>query len=165
MYAREDARLQRHFSSTLAALSRRDVSHLPRATRSRRDHLLRVLAAYAQHGRFPRNPNFARHTPYFIDASETRCAMAHLIEGSGDRELVERVAQTRNNAFVRQLQADLALRAWLSWAGLTMREAARIQPAYCFVTKGEACFCQSVGSSTGWSMAPSRASRCRIARR
>jgi uncharacterized protein (TIGR03382 family) len=149
MYAREDARLQRHFSRTLTALSRRDTSHLTRAARSRRERMLRVLAGYAARGRFPRNPDHARHTPYFIDAHETRCAMAHLIEQSGDRDLVERVARTRNNAFVRELAADLSLRAWLEHMGLTAREAAQIQPAYCFITKGDACFCQSVGGSNG----------------
>ncbi|MFN0245539.1 MAG: hypothetical protein ACKV2T_01440 [Kofleriaceae bacterium] len=75
--------------------------------------------------------------------------MAHLIEQSGDRELVERVARTRNNAFVRELAADLALRAWLEHVGLTAREAAQIQPSYCFVTKGESCLCQSVGGANG----------------
>jgi hypothetical protein len=137
----EDARLQRHFATALAEVGAHDVFHLDRAQRSRRDRLLGVLVDYARRGRFPRNPDFAEQTPYFIDAAETRCAMAHLIESTGDRELVDRIANHRNNAFVRQLKGDAALRAWLAWAGLSADEASRIQPAYCSDTKADACIC------------------------
>lgn len=149
MYTREDARLRQHFTHTLTALSKRDVSHLPRGTRSRRDRILAMVAAYAERGRFPRNLDHARQTPYFVDARETRCAVAHLLEQNGERDLVELIARTRNNAFVRELQADLAFRAWLASVGLTAGEAARIQPAYCFITKGDVCFCDRVQTPDG----------------
>lgn len=68
--------------------------------------------------------------PFFVDARETRCAMADLVESSGGRSIVDRVASRANNAFVRDLDSDEELRAWLADHDLTLAEAARIQPAY-----------------------------------
>jgi hypothetical protein len=56
--------------------------------------------------------------------------MAYLIDRSGRRDLVDRVAATRNNAFIAELADDSALRAWLDSVGLSVTEAARIQPSY-----------------------------------
>jgi hypothetical protein len=84
-----------------------------------------------ERGRFPKNRDFpGQRVPYFIDADGTRCAMAHLIECAGDSGLVARVARTRNNARVRELADDPELVAWLDRNGITLREAARIQPQY-----------------------------------
>jgi uncharacterized protein (TIGR03382 family) len=70
--------------------------------------------------------------PYFIDADGTRCAMAHLMELGGAGALVAEVAGTNNNAYVAELAADDRFLAWLDAAGLTVEEAARIQPSYTF---------------------------------
>jgi hypothetical protein len=68
--------------------------------------------------------------PFFRDSRGVLCAMAYLIERSGRRDLVDRVALTRNNAFIPELADDPELRAWLDSAGLSVAEAARIQPEY-----------------------------------
>ena len=115
-----------------------------------RGRLLGELARYARGGRFPKNRDFpGRLVPYFIDAAGTRCAMAHLIESTGDVELVAGVAAGHNHARVRELDGDPLLGAWLARAGLTAAEAARIQPSYCYVTKAEACFCERVDIPSG----------------
>lgn len=140
--AREATRLRAHFSEVLAELRARDVAPLSASQRAMRARLLAELERYARAGRFPRNLDFPGvRTPYFVDASGTRCAMAHLIESTGAGEIVARVAAAKNNAFVRELAADPALVAWLEQAGLTAFEAGRIQPGYCFVTNADACFC------------------------
>ncbi|MDI3282579.1 hypothetical protein [Polyangium sp. 15x6] len=146
LIAREKARLVAHFRTVLAELRARDTSHLSTEQRAARAGLIVELQRYARTGRFPRNLDFpVIRMPYFVDAFGTRCAMAHLIESTGDTDLVARVARTANNAFIREIEGDAALRAWLDRAGLTASEAARIQPSYCFVTKAEACFCQNTG--------------------
>jgi Domain of unknown function (DUF4440) len=43
---------------------------------------------------------------------------------------VDRIAMTRNNAFIVELADDPALRAWLDSVGLSVKEAARSQPTY-----------------------------------
>ena len=68
--------------------------------------------------------------PFFRDGHGARCAMAYLIERSGRRDLVDRIALTRNNAFIAELATDPALRVWLDSVGVSVTEAARIQPAY-----------------------------------
>jgi hypothetical protein len=119
----EDARLHAHFDRTLVALS-------AAPSRKRRDAMTRALAAYRARGRFPRNDRFTTRTPFFIDSNGTRCAMAHLIEASGERALVERIATQANNAYIAELSSDAELLAWLAAHGLSVEEAARIQPNY-----------------------------------
>jgi len=69
-------------------------------------------------------------TPVFIGDDGNRCAIAALLERAGHRALVERIARTRNLAYVTELSGEPELQAWLVEHGLTFAEAARIQPAY-----------------------------------
>ncbi len=111
------------------------------AQHARRTEAIERLQAYRDAGRFPQNRDFVnQRLPYFVDADGTRCAMAHLIEASGDAALVEAVASSRNNAFVKELADEPALIDWLETNGLTVEEAARIQPSYGCFAKG-ACLC------------------------
>jgi hypothetical protein len=137
----EQARLRSHFRGALADVSAHDGSHLAAPERRTRERLLAELARYARRGRFPKNRDFVEMTPYFVDADGTRCAVAHLVEATGERGLVERIVATNNNALVPELARDPALRAWLRAVGLTVAEAARIQPTYCSYSKDTECFC------------------------
>jgi len=56
--------------------------------------------------------------------------MAYLIDRSGRSDIVDHVAGTRNNAYIRELVDDRNLVRWLDTWGLSAAEAARIQPAY-----------------------------------
>jgi len=131
----EVVRLQRHFDTVLGELRARDVSTLTPAQRVARQTHIERLAAYAARGVFPRNTDFAnRRVPYFIDRVGTRCAMAYLIEQSGSGDYVALVSRKINNAYISDIERDPelgnALDAWLRANGLTVAEAARIQPEY-----------------------------------
>ena len=131
----EIERLQRHFATVERELLARDVSHLTPAQRAARARHVERLRAYAGAGVFPKNTDFpGRRIPYFIDGSGTRCAMAHLIEQSGSGDYVRRVAGRMNNAYIadiaREPELSAPLFSWLEENGLTVEEAARIQPAY-----------------------------------
>jgi hypothetical protein len=140
--AREAARLRAHFREVLAELRAKDLAHLSLPQRAARARRIAELERYAGAGRFPRNLDSPGvPIPYFVDANGTHCAMAHLIASTGAGELVARVAAAKNNAFIRELSADPELLSWLEEAGLTVAEAARIQPSYCFITKADKCFC------------------------
>jgi len=67
---------------------------------------------------------------YFRDAAGNLCAMAFLIAASGRGDLVDHIARTRNYAFVPDLVDVPGLAQWLEDHGLTVSEAARIQPSY-----------------------------------
>jgi hypothetical protein len=148
--AHERRRLRAHFRAVLDELRGRDVAHLSPTQREARARLIDELARYARTGRFPRNldhPGIL--VPYFVDAFGTRCAVAHLVESTGDTGLVARIAATANNAFVRDLEGDMTLRVWLDRHGLTAAEAARIQPSYCFITNADQCYCGQVVEQAG----------------
>ena len=126
----EVTRLVRHFDSVDLELRSRDVSHYTASQRANRAKLVSWLLDYRNAGSFPTNDRFAEPTPFFRDKDGVLCAMAYLIARSGRTDIVDKVAATRNNAFIRDLVDDPALVTWLDSWGLTAGEAARIQPSY-----------------------------------
>lgn len=127
----EVARLRAHFDSVDTELRIRDVSHLSVEQRASRARLIAWLREYRNAGRFPQNDRFPNRTiPFFRDSQATLCAMAFLVDRSGRGDIVDHIAKTRNNAYIRDLTDDQALLAWLDASGLSASEAARIQPSY-----------------------------------
>ena len=127
----EVARLRARFDSVDAELRHAKALQFTPSQRRARATLIGWLQAYRDAGRFPRNDRFPdRAMPFFRDGHGALCAMAYLIERSGRRDLVDRVASTRNNAFIAELASDRELRGWLDSVGLSVTEAARIQPTY-----------------------------------
>jgi len=129
--ALERVRLRAHFDSVLDELRARDVSRLTTDQRAARLDLTTWLAEYRDAGAFPLNDRYSGgKTPIFRDARGVTCAMAYLIERSGRRDIVDRVATTRNLAYVPELADDSALVSWLDSVGFDVEEAARVQPTY-----------------------------------
>lgn len=125
----ERARVRRHLEGALGAVRSRRVA-LPPEIAARRERLVKQLGAYIDAGRFPSNRCSSEPTPIFVDDHGNRCAVAALIEATGQGGLVEDVARTQNRARVSELVADPRFADWLAFHGLSAREAARIQPAY-----------------------------------
>jgi len=124
-------RLRAHFDSVDNELRARDVAGLTATQRRHRATLIGWLREYRNAAVFPINDKFAgKQVPFFRDSRGTLCAMAYLIDRSGRGDIVDKVARTRNNAFIHDLADDAALIQWLSDNGLTVDEAARIQPSY-----------------------------------
>ncbi len=129
--AREIVRLQAHFDSVGRELRSRDVSHLSREQQSARSELVAWLSDYRSAAAFPLNDGVSpRAVPIFRDSRGVLCAMAYLIQRSGRADIVGDIAAARNTATIHQLSDDQRLVAWLDSAGLTVDEAARIQPWY-----------------------------------
>ena len=130
-HEREAVRLRAHFDSVDAELREHDVLRLSPDQKSSRATIMGWLREYREAGEFPRNDRFQHLAmPFFRDSRGVLCAMAYLIDRSGRGDLVDRVAATRNNAFITELADDPELGAWLDSVGLTLSEAARIQPQY-----------------------------------
>jgi hypothetical protein len=125
----EVGRLRAHFDSVDAELRDRAV-RLTTRQQTARVTLIGWLREYRDAGEFPRNNRLPVAMPIFRDGQGALCAMAYLIERSGRGDLVDRVALTRNNAFIAELADDPDLRAWLDSVGLSVTEAARVQPQY-----------------------------------
>jgi len=140
-------RLDAHFIDVLRELETRPPPRLSAAQRRARTEHLARLDGYRRTRRFPKNRRFpGRRVPHFIDEAGTRCALGHLIEQSGARDLVQRIARERNFARVRELGDVTELLEWLDANGLTVREAARIQPSYCG-TPAMSCLCSHAFAS------------------
>jgi hypothetical protein len=92
--------------------------------------LISRLESYAAAGRFPHNHVAHDRVPVFRDEHSTLCAMGFLIASTGNADLVNDVAGKRNLAYIPELADDIRLQRWLDSTGLTVAEAARIQPMY-----------------------------------
>lgn len=132
--ARVDAQrhVVRHLDGALQLLSARDLSSLSERQRANRARAIETLIRYRDAGAFPRNHDFAdAHVPYFVDQrSGAVCAVGHLMVTTGHAALVERISTADNHVRVADLATNPEVAAWLDEHGLTLEEAARIQPAY-----------------------------------
>jgi len=127
----EAVRLRLHFAEVEREMLSRDISDLTPAQRVARAEQIEQLRRYSAQGAFPRNTYHpGKRTPYFRDARGNLCAMAFLIAASGRGDIVDHIARNRNYAFVPDLIDEPGLAEWLRDHGLTVKEAARIQPAY-----------------------------------
>ena len=127
----EQTRLRAHFDSVDNELRTASVSRLTAQQGAMRAKLISWLRDYRNAGTFPQNDRFAdRAMPFFRDSHGTLCAMAYLVDRSGRGDIVDRIAKTRNNAFIHELVDDPELVSWIAASGLSVDEAARIQPQY-----------------------------------
>jgi hypothetical protein len=95
-----------------------------------RGRQLAALEAYSSRGRFPLNPDVGgRSTPLFVDASDTACAVGHLMRRDGRADQVARIAALGNDVFVEDAGSG-SIADWALTSGLTIEEAAVIQPTY-----------------------------------
>lgn len=167
--ATEDARIRTHLLGALEMLRAGDIATLEAPAREARARHIAELERYVDHGRYPRNASHeGPRRPALIDPWGTRCALAHLIERSGERPLLDRLSKLDNHAWVRELAGDSGLVSWLRSAGLTAAEAARIQPSYSRRPTAFECACQglwpggAVGTLKSASTTGEIPRRCRV---
>jgi len=125
----ETRRVRAHLEVALTEVAAHTPALSP-AQRAARTRALADLRAYIDAEAYPTNDVASERTPIFIDRFGARCAMAALIEASGHRALVERIARDHLYAHIVDLGDDPELARWLHDHGLTLAEAARIQPSY-----------------------------------
>lgn len=129
--SREVVRLQSHFATVEREMLSLDLSGLTLSQRVARAELLALLRRYSAEAAFPRNDfHPGEMVPYFRDARGNLCAMAFLLAATGRGDIVDHVARTRNHAYVPDLADEPGLPEWLAEHGITLKEAARIQPTY-----------------------------------
>lgn len=130
--AAERRRIQRHLARVEVELRDVDVSHMPLEVQAARATQLQRLGDYRERGLFPRNLDVPHgKVPVFVDDRGVHCAVGYLMHRSGADHLVDRIASTRNLARVPELLDEPGLPEWLDSVGLSVEEAARIQPQYC----------------------------------
>lgn len=138
--------IQAHLDTVLAELGSADTNHLTADQLERRAHHLAVLAEYRDACEFPTQdlaPD--RLVTVFVDDHDVHCAVGYLMMRDGQDDLVARIRETRNTATIQELGDDPEVLAWLSSAGLSPHDAARIQPSYCMMNFGGSCLCADKG--------------------
>jgi hypothetical protein len=138
----------------LRELAAADTRALDPRLAARRAHFIEVLSGYRARGEFPQNDRYAdRLVTIFVDDRGVHCAMGYLMAEDGRADLVAAIRAAKNTGTVWELAADPTLGpeigAWLATTGLTLFEAARIQPTYCFIHRGGTCLCQGSEDATG----------------
>ncbi len=126
----EQARVRRHLEGALEALLGASTEHLTAGQRARRAGLVGHLRGYIDAGRFPVNRTGHPLTPVFVDGEGARCAVASMLDATGEESLVQAVAAGNNLARVHALAELPAVRGWLEHHGIGIDEAARVQPMY-----------------------------------
>lgn len=133
--AGEDLRIATHLEYVERLLRSRDVRALPQALREERLRNLDRLHAYRTRRIFPRNHDYpGERRPCFIDRDGRICAVGYLVEQSAGRDIAERINSRFQYARISQMQSA-ELQRWLARSGLTIQEAAMIQPEYGFREK------------------------------
>jgi hypothetical protein len=127
----ERTRIQHHLERVEQGLRSSEPFGLSPAQRQARARQLDRLREYRLAGEFPRNVEApGLRTPVFQDDRGVLCAVGYLLAIDGRRDLVERVARTRNLARIPELADEPGLLEWLHENGLSVDEAAWIQPSY-----------------------------------
>jgi hypothetical protein len=127
----EAARVEKHLADVEVRLRAGAVEHLSPDQRRARAETIDWLAEYRSARVYPHNHVLHdERTPIFVDPHGTPCAVGYLLLRSGEDELVEAVVRTDNLVRVPELAGEPRLEAWLEERGLTLEEAAAIQPAY-----------------------------------
>lgn len=156
--AGRQAELRRHFDAVLAllelntgdaietALDRLEAargetwSHMERELHreelfANRQLQLERLRAYRDRGLFPQNEGHSDHAvPIFVDNHDTACAVGHLMRLAGWEEEVAKIQAANNLVYVPDAR-DSAVAKWALTAGVTLEEAAVIQPGYPYFTE------------------------------
>ncbi|MDE2879961.1 hypothetical protein [Candidatus Palauibacter soopunensis] len=142
----EARRIAGHLRDVEGVLRRRSTDGLSAAQRERRSTALDWLREYRERGEFPHNHTHAAgRVPVFVDEHGTPCAVAYLLQRSGRENLVREIASADNNVYAWELADDGRFSEWLDDMGLTLEEAARIQPGY-----ADYCLCIVDEASRVW---------------
>jgi hypothetical protein len=126
----EVERIYAHLTRVEARLRSREVVGLTGAQREARGDALDWLREYRQGRSYPHNHVRSFRTPVFVDPHGTPCAVGYLMLRSGEHAMVSDIVRESNLARVPELSGDPGLSRWLEEHGLSLEDAAAIQPAY-----------------------------------
>ena len=110
-------------------LRQADVSHLDKELKENRAKMIQLLNQYWKREEFPKNTTHKTKIPQIKDKDGTPCAVAYIIDHSGNGKLVNHLASQNNLVYVEDVH-DGPLLDWLKKSGITKQEAAKIQPDY-----------------------------------
>ena len=126
----EKKRIKFHLKRVELELLRKDVSNLSEKMKIERRKKIDLLHEYWTREEFPKNTQYPKkRLPHIRDSSGVPCAMAYIIEKSGNSSLVDQLETENNLVYIKDVNEG-PLIDWLSESGITKKEAQRIQPTY-----------------------------------
>lgn len=128
-FSSEKDYVQAHLESVLAILNSNPVTGLNKEQYDSRIRMIGLLEGYREAGRFPINYYRYERIPVFIDQDGTHCAVAYLLQQTGNEELAQRIAAAGNYAWVKDIH-EAGLLEWQKTSGLSIEELKLIQGAY-----------------------------------
>lgn len=146
----DDFRVREHLRRAERDLRRVDHPNLTREQKRRREEALDHLREYWQAGEVPRNRREAGRTPCFVGANGVPCAMGYLMLADGRDDLVAEVVASDPTVRLETVEKGPVV-DWVEANGLTMDEAARIQPGYPYVVEF-ATDCGPVPCQVAWAI-------------
>ncbi len=127
----EVERIQEHLLRVARTLRSTTPERITEEQLEARRATLEWLDEYRAAGVFPHNHvRPGERIPIFVDPHGTPCAVGYLLLRSGEHDLVEEIVRTHNLIRVPKLHGDARVASWLEARGLTLEEAALIQPTY-----------------------------------
>ncbi|OLE39284.1 MAG: hypothetical protein AUF74_02150 [Thaumarchaeota archaeon 13_1_20CM_2_38_5] len=109
----ERKRIKLHLMNTEQELRNADVSHLDYKLKENRAKMIQSLNQYWKKEEFPKNTTHKVRIPQIKDKDGTPCALAYMIENSGNCKLVSQLAKTRSCQDSTHVPA--ASRTFSSW--------------------------------------------------
>lgn len=91
--------------------------------------ILTLLNNYIKRGIFPQNYETLNRNPIFIDIHQTPCAVAYLLQKTGETKLAEEINKSSHLSYIKDIKNE-ELELWVEKHGLTLEHLAMIQPAY-----------------------------------
>ena len=86
----EDFRISVHLFYVEQILRKKDVNHLSKEQKRKREAVLDILHSYLLRGKFPKNYDYPdERKPCFIDKHGTLCAVGYLVSETTGREVSE----------------------------------------------------------------------------
>ena len=124
-------RIKFHLTKVIERLQSKDTEDLSDVQNRNRALIINYLQQYEDRGLFPINDVLDIRTPIFKDQYETSCAVAYLLEETGERDLVKEIQTNANYELLFDLAATYTgIDTWTEKYGVELEELALIQPSY-----------------------------------
>ena len=155
-----DARITIHLAYVKQMLEASEPQGLTESQLEKRKQVLGYLSDYIVHGRYPKNTEKSYATPRFIDHEGTICAVGYMVEQTWGRAAAEAINTDHEYGYVLAMN-DQRVEEWVNEHGLSLTEAAMIQPLYAGFRKidhdatkaGKAATFAAIGINSGLAVA------------
>lgn len=128
-FENETEKIQYHLNKVIFHLTENSPISFSKKQVENRNKLLNKLQEYSENGVFPTNLYHNKRTPYFVDDNAVHCAVAYMMQQSGNEDLVANIKKEHNYDYIADIKTE-GISAWANIFGFTIDELKWIQPSY-----------------------------------